>query len=84
MAAFYFDRGLYWWGKFVENKMDEAEQAIRRSMKNRKGTDTFVMSQRIAIYNRLLGLDDKAAYKDPAVRTKVTAPQGKPAELFRG
>ena len=65
--------------------MDEAEQAIRRSMKNRKGTDTFVMSQRIAVYNRLLGLNDKAAYKDPAVNTsKVLTSQGKSADLFRG
>lgn len=57
--------------------MNEAENNIRRSMKNRKGTDTFVVSQRTAVYNRLLGLSDTAAYKQPAPTPKTPVSQGK-------
>lgn len=68
LAAFLFDRGIYHWGTFVENKMDEAEQNIRRSMRNRKGTDTFVLSARQATYNKLLGIKDtKNVYKQPQI-----------------
>ena len=38
---------------------------VRKQMKNRKGTDTFVHSQRIAAFNRLFGLSVAAAYAQP-------------------
>lgn len=48
--------------------MDEAEQNIRHSMRNRKGTDTFVLSTRQATFNKLMGIKDvKGVYKQPQV-----------------
>lgn len=66
LAAFIFDRGIYLWASYVERKMDEAEDNIRRSMKNRKGTETFVNSQRRATFNKLLGIKETTnVYKQP-------------------
>lgn len=38
---------------------------VRKQMKNRKGTDTFVASQRISTFNKLFGLSVAAAYRQP-------------------
>jgi hypothetical protein len=45
--------------------MNEVEMAVRNQMKNRKGTDIFVRSQRISAFNRLFGLSTASAYRDP-------------------
>lgn len=68
LAAFLFDRGVYMWGTFVESKMDEAENNTRKSMRNRKGTDTFVASVRQRTFNSLMGIKDTTGvYKQPEV-----------------
>ena len=76
LAAFYFDRGIYYWGTFVERRMDEAEQTVRNQMKNRRGTDVFVTSARIVAYNKLFGLSVASAYRQP----QLPATQGKPTK----
>lgn len=38
---------------------------VRKQMKNRKGTETFVTSQRIATFNKLFGLSTASAYRQP-------------------
>lgn len=64
LAAFYLDRGIYWWGSYVEGKMDEAEAQVRKSMKNhRGGVEPFVVSARINVYNKLFGLSPTSAYR---------------------
>lgn len=45
--------------------MDEAENAVRKQMKNRQGTETFVASARISVYNKLFGLSPASAYRQP-------------------
>lgn len=40
---------------------------VRKQMKNRKGTDSFVASQRIATFNKLFGLSTASAYRQPDV-----------------
>lgn len=65
LARFYFDRGIYWWGNFVEQKLQEAEQNVRQQMKNRKGTEMFVTSTRIATFNKIFGLSTASAYRQP-------------------
>jgi hypothetical protein len=79
LAAFYFDRGVYWWGNFVERKMDEAEHAVREQMRNRKGTDMFANSARISTYNKLFGLNPASAYRQPQLPSKSK----KPAEITK-
>lgn len=67
-ASYLLDRGIYRWGTYVENKMDEAEAAIRNSMRNRKGTETFVLSSRQATFNKLMGITDITnVYKQPQI-----------------
>lgn len=78
LARFYFDRGIAAWGKFIENKMNEAEANVRKQMKNRRGTDTFVASHRIVTFNKLLGLSVAAAYRQPQLpnqESKTKEPQ---------
>lgn len=75
LARFYFDRGIYLWGNFVERRMDEAEATVRNQMKNRKGTDTFVRSQRIVTFNKLFGLSTAAAYRQPQLPQQATKPK---------
>lgn len=74
LARFYFDRGIYLWGNFVENKMNEAEMTVRRQMKNRKGTDAFAASSRIAAFNKLFGLSVASAYREPQLPQKLAKP----------
>lgn len=38
---------------------------MRTQMKNKKGTDIFVASARIASFNRLFGLSTASAYRQP-------------------
>lgn len=47
--------------------MDEAEQIVRKQMQNRKGVETFIVSARIATYNKLFGLDPASAYRSPVI-----------------
>jgi hypothetical protein len=47
--------------------MNEAENTVRTQMKNRKGTDTFVASARIATYNKIFGLSVASAYRQPSL-----------------
>ncbi|QNJ59235.1 tail assembly chaperone [Mycobacterium phage MrMiyagi] len=83
LAAFYLDRGLYWWSSFVEGRMNEVENAVRNQMKNKRGTDAFVHSARTAAFNKLMGLSVASAYRQPHSFTssskgaKPVASQGK-------
>ena len=91
LAAFYFDRGIYWWGNFVDNKIAEAEARVRHAFKNKKGTDMFVNSERVRTMNKLLGIQDEKAgfkvYTDPN-KPKNKVPQkkshGMDPNLFTG
>ena len=65
LAAFYLDRGLYWWANFVEGKMNEAEATVRNQMKNQSGADMFANSAKMATYNKLMGLSVATAYRQP-------------------
>jgi hypothetical protein len=61
--------------------MNEAEQTVRTQMKNRKGTDTFVLSARIATYNKIFGLSVASAYRQPnVVKPKAIKPKSRIAE----
>jgi hypothetical protein len=86
LAAFYLDRGLYWWSNFVESKMNEAEMTVRNQMKNQSGSDMFAQSSRTATYNKLMGLSVASAYRQPGLlklndesKAKSLVPQAKSA-----
>lgn len=86
LAAFYLDRGLYWWANFVEGKMNEAETAVRNQMKNSTGADMFAHSAKMAAYNKIMGLSVAAAYRQPGSlsqkdksKAKSLVPQAKSA-----
>jgi hypothetical protein len=81
LARFYFDRGIYWWGNYVEDRMNEAEATVRKQMKNRKGTETFVASQRIATFNKIFGLSVAAAYRQPSLPGMTTEKKKTQKEL---
>lgn len=59
--------------------MDEAENAVRKQMGNRKGVETFALSARISVYNKLFGLDPSTAYRSPTL-----PPADHPAESNDG
>lgn len=90
LTAFYFDRGIYWWGNFVDNKVAEAEAKVRQSFKNKKGTDVFVNSERAKTMSKLLGDTDSTAgyrvYADPARKKKAVPANtsGMDPKLFTG
>lgn len=58
--------------------MDEAENTVRKQMQNRKGVETFVVSARMSVYNKLFGLNPNTAYRSPIL------PQQTPAESSDG
>lgn len=65
LAAFYFDRAVRNWANFVDQRSNEAEQAVRIQMKNRKGTDGFALQARHVAFNKLMGLSVESAYAAP-------------------
>ena len=81
LARFYFDRGIYWWGNFVEQKMQEAEQTVRQQMKNKKGTEMFVASTRIATFNKIFGLSTASAFRQPELPAEKTRPESRISNL---
>lgn len=72
LARLYFDRGIYWWGNFIEDKVNTAEAQVRNQMKNRKGTDAFAQSARIVAFNKIFGLSTASAYRQPQLPGKMT------------
>ena len=73
LVAFYFDRGIYQWGTLVEAKMQEGEANIRKSFKNRRGTEVFIQSERAKVYNRLLGIEStRGVYRDVSAPTNTS------------
>lgn len=52
---------------------------VRKQMKNRKGTESFVASQRIATFNKLFGLSVASAYRQPEIPQKAKAEPKVPA-----
>lgn len=44
---------------------------MRNSMKNRRGTDAFAQSARIVAFNRIFGLSEAAAYRQPELPGKL-------------
>lgn len=89
LARFYFNRGIYKWGKFVENRLEEVEATVRNQMKNRRGTETFVTSQRIAAFNKIFGLSVASAYRQPdivqPIEKKAKTPVSQPnSRMFTG
>lgn len=71
LARFYFDRSIYWWGNFIESKVNDAEATVRNQMKNRKGTDAFAASARISTFNKIFGLSTAAAYRQPELPGRI-------------
>lgn len=67
LTAFYFDRGVRNWANFVDQRANEAEQAVRMQMKNRKGTDPFALQARHVAFNKMVGLSVDSAYAAPTV-----------------
>lgn len=53
--------------------MNEAEQRVRQSMRRAKNVDGFVMSARQTTYNKLLGIKDTKAYKQPTLAPQMKA-----------
>lgn len=67
LAAFYFDRAVRNWANFVDQRSNEAEQAVRMQMKNRRGTDGFALQAREVAWKKLLGMDVQSSYAAPPV-----------------
>lgn len=65
LAAFYFDRAVRNWAKFVDGRSEEAEMVVRRQMKNRRGTDGFALQAREVTFKKLVGLDTTTSYAAP-------------------
>lgn len=79
LVAFYFDRGIYWWGTHVEGKVNEAEANMRSRMKKSRGNvDAFVSSARISTFNKLMGLSTASAYAAPVSTAGLTPKDEKP------
>jgi hypothetical protein len=71
LARFYFDRAIYWWGNFVEGKINEAEARARVQTKRMRGNaEGFIASAKQAAYCKLLGLPLTSAYRSPNSFTK--------------
>ena len=66
LAAFYLDRGLNAWASFVENKMNEAAEAVANTVVGRGSSgQVFIISARKRAFARLLGLSENSAYRQP-------------------
>lgn len=62
--GYYFNRGVFYFGKKVENDMAQAEAEIRKSHKNNSGTDRLVTAARIRALEKNIGIELKK-HRDP-------------------
>lgn len=58
LARYYFDRGIYWFGRFVEGEMDTAEKIAGKGKRN---AEPFIASARQRTFNKLMGIKDSTA-----------------------
>jgi len=66
MVRFYFDRTIYFWGHFVEGKLNEAEARARMQTKRMRGNaEGFVASAKQLAYTKLMGLPATSAFRQP-------------------
>lgn len=67
LVRFYFDRTIYWWGTFVESKINEAEARARVQTKRMRGSSAegFVASAKQLAYAKLVGLPKTTAFRQP-------------------
>ena len=54
--GFYFNRGVFYFGRKFENEMHEAEEQLRKSHKRGKGTDRLIAAARLSVLERNLGI----------------------------
>src|SRR6516164_5381607 len=62
--GYYFNRGVYRWGRLVDAKMNEAEQASRRGRQNGPSTDALAQTARLGVLSKYLGTELKR-YRTP-------------------
>lgn len=62
--GFYLNRGVFYFGRKIENEMDAAEQQSRKSKKPGPGTDKLARAARLKVLETNLGVPIKR-HKDP-------------------
>lgn len=62
--GYYFNRGVFYFGKKIENDMAQAEAEIRKSHKNNSGTDRLVTAARLRALEKNIGIEIKK-HRDP-------------------
>ena len=63
-SGFYLNRGVFYFGRLIENEQAEAESRVRKNRKHDAGVDRLVMSARLAVLEKRLGVPVKR-HKDP-------------------
>ena len=62
--GFYFNRGVYYFGRMVENDMNAAEQSSRKNRKPGVATDALANGARLGVLEKHLGIPMKR-FRDP-------------------
>ena len=62
--GFYFNRGVFYFGKKVEKAMQEAEARSRKGRKPGEGVERLVNASRLGALGKMLGVDIKR-HRDP-------------------
>lgn len=62
--GYYFNKGVFYFGRKVENEMAEAEANSRKNRKAGPGTDRLANSARLGVLERNLGIAIKR-HRDP-------------------
>lgn len=79
--GFYLNRGVFHFGRKIENEMAAAEAQTRKNRKPGPGVDRLVNSARLRVLGQNLGIDIKR-HKDPGNVTNTNPfTQGKDAKM---
>lgn len=62
--GYYFNRGVFYFGRKVESEMADAEAQIRKAHKHGAGTDRLANAARLAALEKNLGIEVKR-HRDP-------------------
>lgn len=65
--AYYFDKGLWYFGSFVESKVDSAGDNAANGVKDQRNKSALVNAARARMLDKLLGENGSgtAKFKDP-------------------
>lgn len=80
--GFYFNRGVFYFGKKIENEMAEAESQIRKSHKNSSGTERLINAARLSALERNIGIPVKRHRNPDDISSKEPDQKNKEEEVI--